>query len=139
MVSSALSEYEKVTATFTVTVTHVNGSFNDVQVAELEEALIDFFNLEWPVDDTRGTVITDVHVLSQEKTTSAGSLRRHLHLRGEKAEEISLSLEITGEASVDTDVPYDFLGTIETVFDESNLVLRNSLKEDYGIAISFPN
>ena len=114
-----------------------NNVFNDMEVGEVQEAIRNFLNLEWPYDDTRGTVITDVNVVSQEVTTpsSRGMLRRYLYAKN--ADVLSLTLEIKGAVAPYAGDSYDFSGTIATVFDECKLVLRNLLEEDYQIAISF--
>ena len=91
-------------------------------VGEVQEAIRNLLNMEWPHDDddddTHGTVITDVNVISQNVTTAsttpsahAGMLlrrrrrrrRRHLYANNnnnndddEDADVLSLTLEIKG-------------------------------------------
>jgi hypothetical protein len=137
LVLSSSSEFEVVATTYAISFSSDDGLLKDDQIAVVEEAIRDFLNVEWPFDDTRGTVITEVSIVAQTSVPhSSRSVRRRLDPVKDDEGNIELKLEIHGVVSPDARKPYDFLRTIVRVFDESKLVLRNSL-EDLGIVIAF--
>lgn len=136
-VTSSSLEFEVVDTTYTFTFSSDDGLLRDDQVAVVQDAIRDFLNIEWPFDDNRGTVITEVSVVAQKSVShSSRSVRHRLNEVKDDEGKVELKLDIHGVVSPDARKPYDFLRTIVQVFDDKKLVLRNSL-EDVGIVIAF--
>lgn len=109
---------------YELTFVSVEGELSPFQLSVLEDEVRDFLNIQWPYDDVRGTVVINVDVLSQEVNSTR---RRRRALRRQLQESITLDMEITGVVAPNADSPYDFLGTITSIFEQDSLVLRNSL------------
>jgi hypothetical protein len=118
------AEYDTVQTFYELTFISVEGELSPFQLTVFEDEVRDFLNIQWPYDDVRGTVIINVDVVSQEvNSIRRGRMRQRRHLQ----ESITLDLDITGVVAPNADAPYDFLGTITSIFEQDILVLRNSL------------
>jgi hypothetical protein len=118
-------EFENVTVSYILSMETTSGFFSQSQMDLIEETTRDFLNYAWPYDAVRGTIITEVKVKYQ--SISSGNRWRLRRRFLQSAETLKLELIITGAVSPNADSPYDFSGTIATIFSQNKLVLGNIL------------